>query len=90
MMYVSQIITLYILNLYSTICQLYLNTTVRKKLKKNKRKHRQYTMFDTGLHIFLDMLPQVRETKEKKSTSPQKKPKQKNQMGLHQIKKAFD
>ena len=32
MMYISQIIMLYALNLYSAICQLYLNKTRRKKL----------------------------------------------------------
>ena len=31
MMYLSQIIMLYALNLYSAVCQLYLNKTVRKK-----------------------------------------------------------
>ena len=31
MMYVSQIIMLYTLNLYRAICQLYLNKTGRKK-----------------------------------------------------------
>ena len=31
MMYVNQIIMLYTLNLYSAVCQLYLNKTGRKK-----------------------------------------------------------
>ena len=31
MTYISQIITLYTLNLHSTVCQLYLNKTRRKK-----------------------------------------------------------
>ena len=31
MMYASQIIMLYILNLYSAVCQYYLNKTERKK-----------------------------------------------------------
>ena len=31
MMYVSQIIMLYAVNLYSAVCQLYFNTTGRKK-----------------------------------------------------------
>ena len=35
MMYVSQIIMLYALNLYSAVCQLYLNKTRRKN--KNKK-----------------------------------------------------
>ena len=43
---------LYILNLYSTICQLYLSTTVRKKLKKKKKENTGSTLFDTGLNIF--------------------------------------
>ena len=33
MMYVSQIIMLYTLNLYSAVCQLYLKKTGRKKLR---------------------------------------------------------
>ena len=33
MMYAHQIITLYTLNFYSAICQLYLNKTGRKKKK---------------------------------------------------------
>ena len=33
-MYISQIIMLYTLNLYSAVCQLHLNKTGRKKLKK--------------------------------------------------------
>jgi len=33
MMYVNQIIMLYTLNLYSVVCQLYLNKTERKKYK---------------------------------------------------------
>ena len=32
MMYISQIIMLYTLNLHSAVCQLYLNKTERKKL----------------------------------------------------------
>ena len=32
MMYVSQIIMLYTLNVYSAVCQLYLNKTGRKKV----------------------------------------------------------
>lgn len=35
MMYVSQIIILYTLNLHSAICQLYLNETGKPKVKKN-------------------------------------------------------
>ena len=31
MMYISQIIMMYTLNLYSALCQLYLNKTERKK-----------------------------------------------------------
>ena len=36
MVYVSQIIMLYTLNLYSTICQLYLDKTGRKKIRMNE------------------------------------------------------
>ena len=38
MMYVSQIIVLYTLNLYSTACQLYLNKTRQQKLKKERNQ----------------------------------------------------
>ena len=39
MRYASLIIVLYTLNLYSAVCQLYLNKTGRnKKVKKSKRK----------------------------------------------------
>ena len=34
MMYVSQVIMLYTLNLYSAVCQLYLNKTGRKNINK--------------------------------------------------------
>ena len=34
MMYVSQIVILYTLNLHSAVCQLYLNKTGRKKKKE--------------------------------------------------------
>ena len=37
MTYVSQTIVLYILNLYSTVHQLYLNKTGRKKINEKKR-----------------------------------------------------
>lgn len=37
MMCVSQIIKLYIPNLYNALCHLYLNKTVREKLSKKKK-----------------------------------------------------
>ena len=37
-MYVREIITLYTLNLYSAVCQLYVNKTGRKN--KNKQIHK--------------------------------------------------
>ena len=40
-MYVSQIIILYILSLYSAICQLYLNKTGKKKRRGKKKKKRK-------------------------------------------------
>ena len=36
MMYVSQIIMLYTLKLYTAVCQVYLNKTGRKKSQKEK------------------------------------------------------
>ena len=45
MMYVSQIIILYTLNLHSAICQLYLNKPKGKKLEKNIGS----MLFDIGL-----------------------------------------
>ena len=41
MMYVTQIIMLYTLNLYSAVCQLYLNKTRRQKLKKEIKARRK-------------------------------------------------
>ena len=38
MMYVSQVIMLYTMNLYSAVCQLYLNKTGFKKRKKKLPK----------------------------------------------------
>ena len=38
LMYLSQIIMLYIINLYSAVCQWYLNKTRRKKVKINVKK----------------------------------------------------
>ena len=43
MMYVSQIILLFILNFYSAVCQLHLNRTGRRKQTK-KSKQEQHTM----------------------------------------------
>lgn len=43
MMYTSQIIMLYTLNLYSTICQLYLNKTRRKKSTQTNQLTNQLT-----------------------------------------------
>ena len=40
-MYVSQIIILYILSLYSAICQLCLNKTGKKKRRGKKKKKRK-------------------------------------------------
>ena len=37
MMYVSQIIMLYTLNLYSAVCQLYLNKAGRREKKKKNQ-----------------------------------------------------
>ena len=37
MMYASQIIVLHTLNLYNTVCQLYLNKTGRKKFVLKKK-----------------------------------------------------
>ena len=42
MMYASQIIMLYTLNLHSAICQLYLNKTGRKKLIMYKGIRKKY------------------------------------------------
>ena len=42
MMYVSQIIMLHTLNLYSAVCQLYLNKTGRKEKKKKTRHSGRY------------------------------------------------
>ena len=47
MMYVSQIIMLYTLNLYRAVCQLYLNKTVRKKRKTTDKR----TSFIIGLRL---------------------------------------
>ena len=47
MMYVSQIIMLYILNLYSILCQLHLNKTGRKKKRSDDQKSSQI-----WLHFF--------------------------------------
>ena len=49
MMHVSQITILYILNLYSDICPLYLNKTGSKKIFREKR---------LGLIIKFILLPQ--------------------------------
>ena len=42
---VSQIITLYILNWYSAVCQSYVNKTGRRKTKKDKNENRN------GVHV---------------------------------------
>ena len=49
MMYVSQIIMLYTLNLYSAVCQLYLSKTGRKKLKTNTDIYHR-VQYHKGLH----------------------------------------
>ena len=40
MMYISQVIMLYTLNLYSAVCQLFLNKTGRGEIVKLKNKWR--------------------------------------------------
>ena len=44
MMYVTQIIMLYTLSLYSAVCQLYLNKTRRKKMKEIKAARKYINM----------------------------------------------
>ena len=48
MMYVSQIIMLYTLNLYSAVCQLFPNKTGRKKKEEFNKDSQQYYMSAYG------------------------------------------
>ena len=50
-MYVSQIIILYILSLYSAICQLYLNKTGKKKRRGKKKKKKRKREKEKGGRI---------------------------------------
>ena len=54
-MYVNKIIMLDTLNLYSAICQLYINKTGRKKISKNMARFRQLTGWK---HSFIHSLIQ--------------------------------
>ena len=47
MMYVSQVITLYTLNLYSAVCQSYLNKAGRKKIFLNKTRKQSHVQVTT-------------------------------------------